>query len=115
MLFSECSILNQIKISKKTMLPAWRSLQSNTPLAQVIFHLQTRDPPILPPICELFGMGPEEVFQRPLHKGRKLDESLLKAWRRSVEPLIWQHLQDFGLCDGGNRLHARPCRGRCTV
>ena len=46
---------------------------------QVVFHLQTRSPPVLPPICELFGIGADAVEARPLHKGRPADMALLEV------------------------------------
>lgn len=50
---------------------------------QVVFHLQTRSPPILPPICELFGMEADAVEKRPLHMGCAADMSLLKVKYRT--------------------------------
>ena len=41
---------------------------------QVVFHLQTRSPPILPPICQLFDLPAESIAERPLHMGHIADE-----------------------------------------
>lgn len=46
---------------------------------QVIFHLQTRTPAILPPICDLFGLAADTVEGRPLHRGREADMTLLEV------------------------------------
>ena len=40
----------------------------------MVFHLQTRSPPILPPICELFDLPAESIAERPLHMGHLADE-----------------------------------------
>ena len=45
------------------------------PRPQVVFHLQTRSPAVLPPLCELFGMGPGE--ERPMQEQRFPDFRLL--------------------------------------
>lgn len=46
---------------------------------QVVFHLQTRSPPILPPICELFDLPADSLEARPLHQGRAADMALLQV------------------------------------
>lgn len=48
--------------------------------AQTVGHLQMAAPPILPPICQLFGVAhdaPPEA--RPLHDHREPDASLLQV------------------------------------
>ena len=47
--------------------------------AQVLFHLQTRQPAVLPPVCELFGVAPDHDALRPLHDKRPPDMALLKV------------------------------------
>lgn len=52
---------------------------------QVIFHLQTRSPAVLPPLCELFGAGPGD--ERPMQEQRFPDWRLLQvggAWRGAL-------------------------------
>lgn len=52
---------------------------------QAVGHLQTATPPILPPICQLFGVArdaPPEL--RPLHSQREPDASLLQVLTCSV-------------------------------
>lgn len=47
---------------------------------QTVGYLQTASPPVLPPICRLFGRpvrGPHA--ERPLHAGREPDSSLLEV------------------------------------
>jgi hypothetical protein len=47
---------------------------------QTVGYLQTASPPVLPPICRLFGKavrGPHT--ERPLHAGREPDSSLLEV------------------------------------
>lgn len=47
---------------------------------QTVGYLQTASPPVLPPICRLFGKdarGPHA--ERPLHAGREPDSSLLEV------------------------------------
>ena len=46
---------------------------------QVLFHLQTRQPAVLPPVCELFGLAPGNDAIRPLHDRRPPDMALLKV------------------------------------
>jgi hypothetical protein len=53
---------------------------------QVVFHLQTREPPILPPICELFGLTATEHKDRPLHNRQPPNFELLKV----PGPFGWQ-------------------------
>ncbi|PSC67618.1 poly(A) RNA polymerase GLD2 [Micractinium conductrix] len=43
----------------------------------VVFHLQTRSPPVLPPLCSLFGSTPGG--ERPMQEGRFPDWHLLTA------------------------------------
>lgn len=47
------------------------------PHPQVIFHLQTRTPAVLPPLCELFGAGPGD--ERPMQEQRFPDWHLLQV------------------------------------
>ena len=47
------------------------------PRPQVIFHLQTRTPAVLPPLCELFGAGPGD--ERPMQEQRFPDWHLLQV------------------------------------
>ena len=65
-----------VKQSRRFARKTWSLTLLNM---QVVFHLQTRSPPILPPICELFGMSADVVEARPLHEGRPADMSLLKV------------------------------------
>ena len=47
---------------------------------QVIFHLQTRPVPILPPICQLFGLAPNVPSrQRPQSGGKTPSGDLLRV------------------------------------
>jgi hypothetical protein len=46
-----------------------------------VFHLQTRQPPVLPPICALFELPEDVVAERPLHGGREAAAGLLEARR----------------------------------
>lgn len=48
-------------------------------LMQVVFHLQTRNPPILPPICQLFDQQPGAVTERPLHAGLAVTPDLIQV------------------------------------
>ena len=47
---------------------------------QVLFHLQTRQPAVLPPVCELFPMLriPDDS-SRPLHSKRPANMALLEV------------------------------------
>ncbi len=47
--------------------------------SQVLFHLQTRQPAVLPPVCELFGLHADNDFSRPLHGKRPPDMALLEV------------------------------------
>jgi hypothetical protein len=49
----------------------------HTPRAQVLFHLQTRRPAVLPPLCQLFGLPPDG--ERPMQEGRFPDWRLLEV------------------------------------
>lgn len=60
--------------------------------AQAVFHLQTRTPPVLPPICTLFELPEDAVGQRPLHGGREAPDGLLEAWASGPPALLHQHL-----------------------
>lgn len=44
---------------------------------QVVFHLQTRRPAVLPPLCDLFGVGPGDP--RPMQEGAPPDFALLEV------------------------------------
>ena len=46
---------------------------------QAVFHLQTRVPAILPPICALLDLPEDAVAERPLHGGRKAPQGLLEV------------------------------------
>lgn len=46
---------------------------------QVIFHLQKRQPPVLPPLHVLFQQPPDAVSERPMHAGKTQDFSHLQA------------------------------------
>ena len=45
----------------------------------MLFHLQTRQPAVLPPVAELFGLPANNDFSRPLHGKRAPDMALLKV------------------------------------
>lgn len=47
------------------------------PHLQVVFHLQTRSPAVLPPLCHLFGVAPDAA--RPLQGGASPDWHLLSV------------------------------------
>ena len=51
------------------------------PPKQVIFHLQTRSPPVLPPLCELFAGPYSQDAPRPAEAGAQPDFALLQASR----------------------------------
>ena len=53
---------------------------------QVAFHLQTQQPPILPPLCALFQQSPDVLKGRPLHAGQQPKEGVLEV-SQPVEPL----------------------------
>ena len=46
---------------------------------QVTFHLQTQEPPILPPLCALFRQSPDVLRGRPLHAGHQAKAGVLEA------------------------------------
>ena len=46
---------------------------------QVLFHLQTRSPPVLPPLCELFQQDADALQARPLHAGQQPEEGLIEV------------------------------------
>ncbi|XVE83430.1 hypothetical protein DITRI_Ditri16bG0088200 [Diplodiscus trichospermus] len=87
-----------------------RTLNSLSLISLVAFHLQTRDPPILPPFSALFkdGNGPEAVMkmvQNYLNYGKRNAESVAELFvtllvkLASVEDL-WQKGLCVGLCEG---------------
>ncbi|KAA6421869.1 MAG: hypothetical protein FRX49_08188 [Trebouxia sp. A1-2] len=47
--------------------------------AEVAFHLQMQQPPILPPLCALFQQSPDVLKGRPLHAGQQAREGVLEA------------------------------------
>ncbi|KAK9832586.1 hypothetical protein WJX81_001551 [Elliptochloris bilobata] len=49
-----------------------------------VFHLQTRVPAVLPPICALFEMPEDAVTERPLHGGREAPPGLLERLQRNA-------------------------------
>ena len=61
--------------------------------AQVLFHLQTRQPAVLPPVCELFGLPADNDFSRPLHGKRAPDMALLKVIALGVHFCTVQNAQ----------------------
>ena len=46
---------------------------------QVAFHLQTQEPPILPPLCELFQQSQDVLRGRPLHAGQQPQDGILEV------------------------------------
>ena len=46
---------------------------------QAVFHLQTRVPAVLPPICALLELPEDAVLERPLHGGREASLGLLEV------------------------------------
>ena len=46
---------------------------------QVAFHLQTQQPPILPPLCQLFQQSPDVLRGRPLHAGQQPKDGVLEV------------------------------------
>ena len=46
---------------------------------QVLFHLQTRSPPVLPPLCELFKQDADTLQARPLHAGQQPKEGVIEV------------------------------------
>jgi len=46
----------------------------------VMFHLQQRQPPVLPPLCKIFQELDNTVLKRPLHDGRQPDFTVLQAF-----------------------------------
>ena len=59
---------------------------------QVVFHLQTRSPPILPPICDLFQLPPGAEESRPLHKRSRPDMALLPVSFPSRDVIIFDSM-----------------------
>lgn len=66
------------------------------PPAQVLFHLQTRSPAVLPPLCQLFGGGPGAA--RPMQEGSFPDWNLLTVSLAAAVPASQHHGPgpDFG-------------------
>jgi len=76
---ARCGLLGQIFVLKVKATEGSLQVKSTRMFTQVLFHLQMRDPPILPPICLLFGQPKESVSQRPLHAGQAPDFSTLRV------------------------------------
>ena len=74
---------------------------------QAVFHLQTRVPAILPPICALLDLPEDTVLERPLHGGREAPQGLLEV--RQLEGFVVLGLKE-GLA-GGLGVRA-PAAGR---
>lgn len=47
--------------------------------AQVIFHLQTCDVPVLPPLHELCEDSCAAIASRPIHEGKSIDWDKLEV------------------------------------
>ena len=56
-------------------------------LLQVVFHLQTRTPAVLPPLCELFGAAPGSA--RPMQDHALPDWRLLQVGSADVGSVVW--------------------------
>ena len=46
---------------------------------QVVFHLQRQQPPILPPLHQLFQQQPTDVQRRPSHAGQQAKQDDLQV------------------------------------
>lgn len=74
----------------------FQPLPSTSPPPQVVFHLQTRSPPVLPPISQLFpGEHGERPAPRPLEDGDAPDFTLL---RLAGEQLWWVAMRAVSSC-----------------
>ena len=51
---------------------------------QLIFHLQTCDPPVLPPLHELFQDSCSAISSRPIHMGKDIDWHKLEVSLLSI-------------------------------
>ncbi len=54
---------------------------------QLIFHLQTCDPPVLPPLHELFQDSCNAISSRPIHMGKDIDWQNLAVRLPEIFPL----------------------------
>ena len=55
---------------------------------QVLFHLQTRSPPVLPPLCDLFQQDADTLQTRPLHAGQQPEEGAIEV-SQVCSHIIW--------------------------
>ena len=74
---------------------------------QVLFHLQTRQPAVLPPVCELFGLPADNDFIRPLHGKRAPDMAFLKVNAVGCNRMLVE-TQSYCLLDG---IYGHPTTG----
>lgn len=62
------------------LLPVYIGLSGYRSLcAQILFHLQQRKPPVLPPLHKLFEDVEHAVESRPLHLGQELRDGVLEV------------------------------------
>jgi hypothetical protein len=79
------------------------------PLPQVVFHLQTRTPAVLPPLCELFGAAPGS--ERPMQDHVLPEWRLLQVGSVDVWWMFWGAELPLrghcgGLCTSGAAHHS---------
>ena len=76
---SVLSNLAGLVISLHVMVPL--PMESQVPLVwlQLIFHLQTCEPPVLPPLHELFQDSCSAIASRPIHMGKDINWDMLKV------------------------------------
>ena len=74
---------------------------------QVLFHLQTRSPPVLPPLCELFKQDADTLQARPLHAGQQPEEGVIEV-SSVASHIIWCDLSRWVF---GQKAHqeSSPC------
>jgi len=101
-------------------LPSKPSPRMMSPPLQIVFHLQTRSPPILPPICHLFDLPANSISQRPLHRGRTPDMYLLEVPplttplpSPSVDLLLGN--LNFGACASAHRSRVPSYNLQCIL
>ena len=61
------------RLSGRGVCPFCASTDLHGCAVQLIFHLQTCDPPVLPPLHELFQDSCSAISSRPIHMGKDID------------------------------------------
>ena len=99
-------LLKRLLIGRRALmsLDALRGPNVQPVRVQLIFHLQTSNPPVLPPLHELFQDSCSAISSRPIHAGKditwhKLEVSLSGVTPPGDRPLYVQLSRD---CDGAN-------------